>query len=90
MKYVLIYLICINLVAFSLFGIDKQRAVNGEWRISEKTLMVSAAAGGSAGALIGMKVFHHKTLKKKFSVGIPVILVVQLIFASYYLFGRMK
>lgn len=74
-----VWLILINLLAFSLFGLDKRRAKQGQWRISEKALFLSAALGGSPGAILGMKVFHHKTLHKRFRYGLPAILVLQLL-----------
>jgi len=71
------YLMVINLIAFAAFGIDKLKAVRDGWRISEKTLMGLAVVGGSVGALIGMKVFRHKTRKRLFRIGVPLILVAQ-------------
>lgn len=74
----MLYIIIINSIAFVVFGIDKQKAVKNKWRISENTLIGLALIGGSAGALIGMRCFHHKTRKKKFLVGIPLILILQI------------
>lgn len=79
MKYIIIYLICINVASFCMYGIDKYKASHNKWRISEATLIVSAVIGGSIGALIGMRIFHHKTRKKKFSIGVPAILILQLV-----------
>ena len=62
------YVLLINLFAFSLFGIDKRKAVKRKWRIPEATLLTVAALGGGAGALLGMYTFHHKTRKPKFYV----------------------
>lgn len=73
----LLWLLVINAGTFLLFGVDKRRAVRGRWRISERTLIGAAALGGSPGALLGMKVFHHKTRHKKFRYGIPVLLALQ-------------
>lgn len=70
------WLLLINLAAFVLFGVDKRRARRGAWRISENTLLLSAALGGSLGALLGMRLFHHKTLHRKFSIGVPLLLVL--------------
>lgn len=72
------YLLAVNIFAFVLFGIDKERAKRNLWRISEKTLLFAALLGGTPGALTGMYFFHHKTRKLKFSVGVPVILAVQI------------
>lgn len=74
-----VYLIAVSLVSFALFGIDKQKAVHHAWRIPERVLILSAIAGGSIGALLGMGCFHHKTRKPLFSVGIPVILCLQVL-----------
>lgn len=79
MKYIIIYLICVNVAAFCMYGIDKYKATHNKWRISEATLIMSAVIGGSIGALVGMRVFHHKTQKKKFSIGVPAILVLQIV-----------
>ena len=77
-NYVYYYLLAVNILAFVLFGIDKQKARRNAWRLPEKTLILSAVIGGSAGAILGMRFFHHKTRKPKFAVGVPVILLVQI------------
>lgn len=74
---ILTYLEIVNLIAFAMMGIDKRRAQKGLWRIPEGTLILSAVVGGSIGALAGMYLFRHKTRKKRFTVGIPVILAMQ-------------
>ena len=71
-------LICINIVTFFVYGIDKFKAKQGSWRISEATLLTLAVVGGSIGALLGMQVWHHKTLHKKFKYGLPLILLAQI------------
>lgn len=71
------YLIAVNAIAFLLYGMDKSKAVHHKWRIPEKVLILSAAMGGGAGALIGMLVFHHKTRKPLFFLGVPVILILE-------------
>jgi uncharacterized membrane protein YsdA (DUF1294 family) len=73
-----IYLILVNAVAFFLMLADKQKAKKKKWRIPEATLIGSAIIGGSIGALAGMYTFRHKTKHPKFTVGIPVILVLQV------------
>lgn len=78
MKYLLIYLIIINALGFVLMLTDKQKAKKRAWRISEKVLLGTAAIGGSIGVLLGMKCFRHKTKHKKFSIGVPVMIVLQL------------
>lgn len=77
--YIYYYLLAVNILAFVLFGIDKQKARRNLWRIPEKTLLLSALIGGSAGAILGMQFFHHKKRKPKFAVGVPVILVVEIV-----------
>ena len=84
LKAVIIYLAAVNIITFIMFGADKARAVKGRWGISEAALILAALLGGSIGALAGMKIFHHKTRHRKFTVGIPVILVLQVIFMVLY------
>ena len=72
------YLIVINVVTFTVYGIDKLKAKQGSWRISEATLLILAVIGGSIGAMLGMKVWRHKTMHKKFKYGLPLILLVQI------------
>lgn len=88
MPYILlIYLLTINLVAFILFGIDKWKAEKQKWRIPESTLLSLAALGGSIGAWIGMKVWHHKTLHKKFKYGVPAIFILQIALIGWFLYS---
>ena len=84
--YVLLlyYMIGINAVSFVAYGIDKLKAKKGKWRIPEATLLLLAVAGGSIGAWMGMKVWHHKTLHKKFRYGVPAILFLQLALGIYW------
>jgi uncharacterized membrane protein YsdA (DUF1294 family) len=79
----LYYLIVINVVTFLVYGIDKWKAKQGSWRISEATLLMLAVIGGSIGALLGMKVWRHKTQHKKFKYGLPLILIIQIILIGY-------
>ena len=79
-KYALLIILILNLIAFVLMGIDKRRARLGRWRIPEAALMLSAVLGGGIGALAGMYLFRHKTRKTKFTVGIPVIIAMQVLF----------
>ena len=87
---ILIYLVAVNLLTFFLFGIDKWKAQRNKWRIQESTLMWLSVFGGSIGALLGMRVWHHKTLHKKFKFGVPLILLVQvaLIAIIIYLYKK--
>ena len=77
-KLIIIYFIAINLVTFFLYGIDKWKAKRSKWRIPEATLLGLAVIGGSMGAWLGMKVWHHKTQHKKFKYGLPLILLAQI------------
>ena len=79
----LYYLIVINVVTFLIYGIDKWKAKQGSWRISEASLLILAVIGGSIGALLGMKVWRHKTMHKKFKYGLPLILIIQIILIGY-------
>ena len=80
MKYIIFYyVLAINIVTLVVYGIDKYKAKNDMWRIPELTLMLLAAMGGSVGALGGMFLFRHKTKHLKFIVGVPLILVLQIL-----------
>lgn len=78
-QLIILYFVAINIVAFVMYGIDKWKAKHAKWRIPEATLIYIAAFGGSIGALIGMEVWHHKTMHKKFKYGVPAILVIQIL-----------
>lgn len=77
LKNIFMYLAFINILAFVCFGIDKQKAIAHQWRISEKTLLGIAICGGSVGAILGMRFFRHKTQHAKFALGLPAILILQ-------------
>lgn len=79
MKYFAIYLIIVNAIAFLLMLADKRKAKKKQWRIPEKVLFGSAIIGGSIGAILGMYTFRHKTKHTSFVVGMPIILVLQVI-----------
>ena len=81
----LIYLAVINVVTFFMYGIDKWKAKKSKWRIREAALLGLAVLGGSIGAWLGMKVWHHKTLHKKFRYGIPAIIIIQLTLIGFLL-----
>ena len=74
----LYYLIVINILTFAVYGIDKWKAKQGSWRISEATLLMLAVIGGTIGALLGMQVWRHKTMHLKFKYGLPLILLAQI------------
>ena len=81
-----VWLIAINLVTFAVYGADKRRARRGAWRVPEKTLFLLPLLGGSVGALLGMRVFHHKTKHWYFVWGIPLILLAQAALAVWLLY----
>ena len=83
---ILFYLVTINVVTFFLYGLDKRKAKHSQWRIEEATLLWWAAFGGSLGALLGMKVWHHKTQHRKFTWGVPLILVAQLLITGILIY----
>lgn len=84
-KVLICYLIGINLAALIACALDKSRAVRGMWRIPERTLIGMAVLGGSVGLLAGMYICHHKTLHKKFTIGVPAILLAQAALCIYLL-----
>ena len=77
-QLIVIYLVAINVVTFFMYGIDKWKAQHSKWRIPEATLIGLAVIGGSIGAWLGMRAWHHKTMHKKFQFGIPLIIVAQI------------
>ena len=77
-----ILLACMNILSFTLMGMDKRRARQGRWRIPERTLFLATALFGGLGGVLGMKAFHHKTLHQSFRFGIPAILVLQLLLSG--------
>lgn len=88
---ILVYwLILVNLAAFILYGMDKSYAKKGARRIPEKTLLLWAFLGGSIGAFLGMKVFHHKTLKPKFAVTVPLLMVLEIVICGFCLYQNYR
>lgn len=86
MTYILLYLLAVNLLLFAVMGIDKYKAKHQLWRIPERTLFVLAAIGGSLGGILGMRLFHHKTLHPQFRYGFPAILILQLILTGFLVY----
>lgn len=88
-QYIVIicYIIIVNIGAFILMGIDKNRARKHMWRIKEKTLFLSAVLGGAIGSILGMKCFRHKTQHKSFRYGMPIILILQILLGIVIFFG---
>ena len=85
MNIILGYLLAVNIASFLLYGIDKYKAKKGKWRVSEATMLMMAVIGGSIGAWAGMRLWHHKTMHKKFKYGIPLIIILQVALAVYLL-----
>ena len=83
-QILVIYLVAVNMTAVLVYGIDKRRAVKRKWRIPESTLLGLAAVGGSVGALCGMYIFRHKTRHRKFVIGVPVLLFLQITATCYF------
>lgn len=85
-KILIIYLIVANVVTFFMYGVDKWKAKRSKWRIREAALLLLAVLGGSIGAWLGMKVWRHKTMHKKFKYGIPLIIILQVAIAAAVMF----
>ena len=83
--YCFYYLVLINVITFIAYGIDKLKAKKGKWRIPEATLLLLAIVGESIGAWCGMKVWHHKTMHKKFKYGIPSVMAIQIGLCLYWI-----
>lgn len=86
-KGIILYLIMINLLGVFLMADDKRRARQKKWRISEKTLFLTALLGGSIGTWSGMYLFHHKTKHWYFQFGMPAIFFLQLAGSLWCLLG---
>ncbi len=78
-----------NVIAFSAYGIDKRKAQKDKWRIPESTLLILAFLGGSIGAFLGMRVFHHKTKHWKFKILVPLFLILQVVLAVWIIYRIM-
>ncbi|MGL5328270.1 MAG: DUF1294 domain-containing protein [Peptostreptococcaceae bacterium] len=83
MTLLLIYLFIINIISYTAMYIDKQKAINNKYRISENTLISLSLIGGSIGTLSGMYNFRHKTQKPKFKIGIPLIILIQIVITYF-------
>lgn len=81
MKYLWIYLLTVNALGFLLMLVDKRKARKRRWRIPESTLFLTAAIGGSVGSILGMYIFRHKTKHRSFTIGMPIILIIQFFLA---------
>lgn len=72
------YFLILNIIGFAMMGIDKRKAIKGAFRIPEATLFIVALIGGSMGSILGMYTFRHKTRKRRFVYGMPLILILQI------------
>ena len=86
MDYLMYYLLTVNAAGFLLMLIDKEKARKNRWRIRESVLLGTAAIGGSIGVFAGMHAFRHKTLHKRFSIGVPAMMTAQVALALYILY----
>ena len=85
-KNIVIYLIIINIIGFYVMWSDKRKAKKGKWRIPENTLFLITLLGGGIGTIAGMYTFRHKTQKLKFTIGLPAILILEIVLAIYLKF----
>ena len=85
-NYIIVYILLINLLGFLIMALDKYKAEKRHWRIKEKTIFIITLLGGGIGTTAGMYAFRHKTKKMNFTVGLPVILIAEIILIGYYMF----
>ncbi|MEE1238622.1 MAG: DUF1294 domain-containing protein [Acutalibacteraceae bacterium] len=85
-KYFIIYLALISLISVMVCIADKSRAKRGKWRVKESTLFLLCFLGGSVAMYITMRAIHHKTLHKRFMVGVPIIIILQTAVIVYLYF----
>lgn len=87
MQNLIIYLVIINIIGFFIMEIDKKKAKMMEWRIPEKTFFLITLFGGGIGTIAGMYTFRHKTRKKYFTIGLPAIMIIEVICVIYFALG---
>lgn len=85
MEILYIYLVIVNAAAFMVMGIDKRRAHRHKWRVSESSIFLIGIIGGGLGVLLGMRFFHHKTKHLKFTLGIPIVVLTNILLFGYVL-----
>ena len=83
LKISIVYLLILNLIGFALMGVDKRKAIRHAYRIPEKTLFLAAFLGGSIGSILGMQLFRHKTKHWYFVIGMPAILILQILLVLF-------
>ena len=90
MKYIVYYIIGINIIGFLIMWWDKRQAKLGNWRTPEKTLFTITLLGGGIGTITGMYTFRHKTKKLRFVIGFPFILITEIVLIIYFYFNRFR
>ena len=85
-RFFIIYIISINIITFFTMYIDKRKAYKGKWRIKESTLFILVMLGGGIGGILGMYLFRHKTKKKYFTIGFPLILILEILAIATFIF----
>lgn len=86
LKNILLYLLIINIIGFFMMWSDKRKAKKGKWRIPEQTLFIVTAIGGGIGTIAGMYTFRHKTKKLKFTIGLPALVILEILIIIYVKF----
>lgn len=84
-KYILIYLIIINLITFIVFALDKIYAIKKKWRYKEASLLGMCFVGGAIGGFLAMYLFRHKTKKKVFVIGVPLMIIIHLVIILWFI-----
>ena len=85
LKYIILYVILINIIGFGTMALDKFKAQKGYWRTPEKTIFTITLLGGGIGTISGMYLFRHKTKKLSFTIGLPTILFSEIFIIIYLL-----
>lgn len=86
--FFIIYMLVINFISIVITIYDKKSAKRNKQRVPEKTLLLFSVLGGSVCMLLTMKKIKHKTKHKKFMVGIPVIIILQVLLVIFLLYLR--
>ena len=85
-EMIILYVLIINLIGFLIMGLDKFKAKKGFWRTPEKTIFTITLLGGGIGTVTGMYLFRHKTKNMKFTIGLPTILISEIVLIIYFVF----
>ena len=87
-KNIILYLVFINIIGLLIMWVDKRRAIKNQWRIPEKTIFIVTGLGGGIGTIAGMYIFRHKTKKIGFVIGLPLILILEIITVIYFTISK--